>query len=100
MENKRIRKSYDRDFKVSVMKLILEKHQSVSKVSRDLGVSQNTLHLWKRSFLEDSRACFPGNGKVTEHEAEVRRLKQELELVKEERDILKKAVGIFSETRR
>mgnify|MGYP003960191511 FL=1 len=100
MENKRIRKTYDRDFKVSVMKLILEKHQSVSKVSRDLGVSQNTLHLWKRSFLEDSRNCFPGNGKVTEHEAEVRRLKQELSLVKEERDILKKAVGIFSETRR
>jgi len=85
MEEKRIRKTYDRDFKVSVMKLILEKHQSVSKVSRDLGVSQNTLHLWKRSFLD---------------EAEVRRLKQELSLVKEERDILKKAVGIFSETRR
>ena len=97
MENKRRRNVYDRDFKVSAMKLILEKHQSVS---RDLGVSQNTLHLWKRSFLEDSRNCFPGNGKVTEHEAEVRRLKQELELVKEERDILKKTVGIFSETRR
>jgi len=56
MENKRIRKTYDRDFKVSVMKLILEKHQSVSKVSRDLGVSQNTLHLWKRSFLEQKFA--------------------------------------------
>ena len=40
MENKRIRKTYDRDFKVSVMKLILEKHQSVSKVSRDLRKSE------------------------------------------------------------
>ena len=100
MEGKRIRRTYDRDFKVSALKLILEKHQSVSKVSRDLGISQNTLHNRKKAFLEDSRSCFPGNGKVTEHEAEVRRLKQELELVKEERDILKKAVGIFSETRR
>ena len=90
MENKRRRNVYDRDFKVSAMKLILEKHQSVSKVSRDLGISQNTLHNWKKAFLEDSRSCFPGNGKVTEHEAEVRRLKQELKLVKEERDILKK----------
>ena len=95
MEGKRIRQTYGRDFKVSAMKLILEKHQSVTKVSRDLGVSQNTLHLWKKSFLEDSRNCFPGNGKVTEHEAEVRRLKQELELVKEERDIFKKAVAYF-----
>jgi len=100
MEEHRIRRTYDRDFKVSAMRLILEKHQSVSRVSRDLGVNQNTLHNWKKAYLEDSRNCFPGNGKVTEHEAEVRRLKRELALVKEERDILKKAVGIFSETRR
>jgi len=60
----------------------------------------NTLHAWKKAFLEDSRNCFPGNGKVTEYETEMTRLKRELELVKEERDILKKAVGIFSETRR
>ncbi len=78
MENKRIRKTNDRDFKVSVMKLILEKHQSVAKVFRDFGVSQNTLHKWKRIFLADSRNGFPGNGKVTEHEAEVRWLKRAL----------------------
>ncbi len=96
MEIKRTRNSYDRDFKVSAMKLIIDKHQSVAKVSRDLGVNQNTLHQWKRSFLEDSRNCFPGNGKVTDYEDEMCRLKRELELVKEERDILKKVVGIFS----
>ena len=96
MEIKRTRNRYDRDFKVSAMKLIIEKHQSVAKVSRDLGVNQNTLHQWKRSFLDDSRNCFPGNGNVTDYEGEMRRLKRELELVKEERDILKKLVGIFS----
>ena len=100
MVTKRKRNVYNRDFKIKVMKLILEKHQSVARVSKDLGVSQNTLHQWKKAFIEHSRNCFPGNGKVTEHEAEVRRLKRELELVKEERDILKKAVGIFSETSR
>jgi transposase len=96
VENKSTRTRYDRDFKVSAVKLILEKHQSISKVSRDLGVSQNSLHKWKKAFIADSRNCFPGNGKVTEHEEEIRRLKRELELVKEERDILKKAVVIFS----
>ena len=100
MENKRVRNSYDRDFKVSAIKLILEKHQSITKVSRDLGVSQNSLHQWKKAFLEDSRNCFPGNGKVAEHEEEIRQLKRELELVKEERDILKKAVVIFLEPKR
>jgi len=100
MERKNTRKTYDRDFKVSAVKLILEKHQSVSKVSRDLGVSQNSLHLWRRAFLKDSRSCFPGNGEVTAYEDEFRRLKRELELVTEERDILKKAVGIVSEIRK
>lgn len=100
METKRRRKTYDRDFKVSAVKLILEKQQSVSKISRDLGVSQNSLHLWKRAFLKDSRNCFPGNGEVMEYEAKMRKMARELELVKEERDILKKAVGIVSETRK
>ncbi len=100
MENKRIRKTYDRDFKVSALKLILEKHQRIAKVSRDLGVGQNTLHKWKRIFLADSRHGFPGNGKVLEYEAEMRRLKRDLELVQEEQDILKKAMGIFSQTSR
>ena len=97
METKQRRKRYDRDFKISAVKLILEKHQSVAKVSRDLGVSQNSLHLWRKALLEDSRNCFPGNGKVTEYDEEMRQLRYELEIVKEERDILKKAVGIFSE---
>ncbi len=84
IENKSIRKIYDRDFKISAMKLILATHQRVAKVSRYLGVSQNTLHKWKRIFLADSRHGFPGNGKVLEHEAEMRRLKRDLELVQEE----------------
>ena len=100
MEAKRRRKTYDREFKLSAVKLILEKHQSVSKISRDLGVSQNSLHLWKRAFLEDSRNCFPGNGEVMEYEIKMRKIARELEIVKEERDILKKAVGIVSEIRK
>lgn len=103
MENNRIRKTYDRDFKVSAMRLILEKHQSVARVFRDLGVSQNAFHQWKRSFLKDSRACFSGNGKATEHEAEVRRLKQERDILKFIRRHLSvdgKALAIFSKTPR
>ena len=63
-------------------------------------MSQNSLHLWRKAFLEDSRNCFPGNGKVTEYDEEMRQLRYELEIVKEERDILKKTVGIFSEIKR
>ena len=81
MKANRTRKTYDREFKVSAVKLILEKHQSVSKISRDLGVSQNSLHLWKRAFLEDSRNCFPGNGEVMVYEAKMAKMARELEII-------------------
>ncbi|MFQ6678740.1 MAG: transposase [Fidelibacterota bacterium] len=51
MEKKQTRTQYDRDFKVSAIKLILEKHQSISKVPRNLGVGQNSLHKWKKAVI-------------------------------------------------
>ncbi len=78
----------------------MEKHQPVARVARDLGVSVNSLHNWKQQFLKDSGDTFPGHGRRTDKDDELQRLKRELVLVKEERDILKKVVGIFSETKR
>ena len=100
MFEERVRKSYDREFNLSAVNLVLEKHQPVTKVARDLGISVNSLHKWKQWFLQDSRNSFPGHGRLNGRDEELRRLKRELAVVKEERDILKKAVGIFSETNR
>jgi len=73
--------------------------KSISEIAKDLGISCSMLARWKREQEEYKDNAFPGLGKVrrgTDLEEENRRLKKELALVQEERDILKKAVAIFS----
>ena len=61
-----------------------------------MGISDSAIHGWRKELAEYGSQAFPGSGHQTAQEEELRRLKRELEIVKQERDILKKAVGIFS----
>ena len=61
-----------------------------------LPISDSAIHGWRKELTEHGKDAFPGKGHQTELEEENRRLKRELERVQQERDILKKAVGIFS----
>lgn len=90
------RKSYDKEFKLSAVKMIVEGGMRVSRVSKDLGVNENSLHNWKRAYLEDQQNAFPGKGRMKPEEEELRKLKRELHIVTMERDILKKAIGYFT----
>jgi len=96
MEQGKKRKSYGKEFKLDAVRLIVEGGRSVASVARDLGVNENSLHHWKRRFLNDAQDSFPGHGKLKPEDEELRRLRRELEEVMEERDILKKALGYFS----
>jgi transposase len=51
---------------------------------------------WKAQFESEGVKAFPGNGKVTGQDEEIRRLRRELSIAQQERDILKKAVGFFA----
>ena len=90
------RKSYDKEFKLSAVKMILDGEMSISRVSRDLGVNQNSLHNWKKAYLENQQNSFPGKGRMKPEEEELRKLNKELSIVKMERDILKKAIAFFA----
>jgi len=96
MSANKTRKNYDKEFKIQAVKLVLESDKSVANIAEDLGISDNTLFLWKKQYLEDARNAFPGKGKLKPEEEEMRRLKKELAHVKMERDILKKAVAFFA----
>ena len=100
MEGDKKRKTYDKQFKLDAVRLIVEEGRSVASVARDLGINENSLHYWRRQFENDGTDAFPGHGKLKPEEEELRRLKREVEDVKEERDILKKAIGYFSPARR
>ena len=90
------RKTYDKEFKLSAVKMVVEGGMSVSRVSRDLGVNENSLYKWKRTYQEDQQMAFPGKGKMKPEDEDLRKLKRELSIVKMERDILKKAIAFFA----
>jgi len=68
----------------------------VGKVARELDIHPNLLHLWRRRFLAQGDKAFVGKGRVRPEEAEIRGLWKQLEKVRQERDILKKALAVFS----
>ena len=90
------RRSFDKEFKLSAVKLVLESEKSVESIASELGVSSNTLFNWKRKYLEDAKNAFPGKGRMKPEDEEVWRVKKELLRVTMERDILKKALGHFA----
>lgn len=96
------RKNYGKEFKESAVLEVIERGVPASQVARDLGVNENMLRKWKKQYEEQGPRSFPGNGRqnLSETEAELVQLRKELAQVTEERDILKKAVGIFSQRRR
>lgn len=95
-KDKRQRRKFDREFKMEAVRLVAKEGRAVAEVARNLGIHENLLHRWKKLYLEDEKYAFPGKGYLKPHDEELRRLKRELADVKEERDILKKALAIFS----
>lgn len=92
------RRRFSVEFKREAVLLILDGSRSPTEVARELDINVNMLHNWRRQYLDDQDNAFPGKGNLKPEDAEFRRLRRELEEVKLERDILKKALAIFSKT--
>ena len=88
------KKRFDRDFKISAVKMVIREGHTAAEVARSLGIHANQLYSWKKKYSNDGEKAFPGKGHLTEISA----LRKQLREVEMERDILKKAVGIFSKT--
>ncbi len=90
------RRKYDRQFKIETVRLVVGEGRKAAEVARDLGIHVNLIYLWKKQLSADPKEAFPGLGKLRASDAELRKLQRKLADVKEERDILKKALAIFS----
>ena len=88
------RRKYDRQFKIDTIRHLENSGKKASEIARDLGIRYDLISRWKRELSVDNIRAFPGNGKSRDEE--IARLKKDLADVKMERDILKKAVAIFS----
>ena len=95
-----MRKSkYSKEFKDSTVQLILNDGESVVKVADDLGLNSKTLYHWvtiyKKAHKIPTRSINLSSSKESESE-ELKRLRHENKILKQERDILKKAAAYFA----
>jgi len=95
------RRKYDREFKRDAVEMVIRSGKSATEVGKDLGINGNMLARWKAEHLgelDESCGALPESGmKPSEVEAENRKLRKELAYIREQRDILKKAISIFSQ---
>ena len=91
------RRQYTKEFKIEAVRLIIEEGRPISDVARELGTAQSLLHRWKKKSEEGKIDPFPGQGRLSPEDEELRRLRRENERLRMEHEILKKAVAIFSE---
>ena len=91
-------KVYEQEFKVMLVEL-LNSGRKVQEVSDEYGLNGNMLRSWKREY-EAKSGDFSKKREISPEEQELKTLRKELREVTLERDILKKAVGIFSKSDR
>ncbi len=91
------RRQFTKEFKVEAVRLVVEEGRSISEVARELGIGENLLSRWKKKSEEGKIEPFPGKGRLSPEDDELRQLRRENKRLRMERDILKKAVAIFSE---
>ena len=96
MEGKK--RQYTQEFKKEAVEYSLSSEKSVEEVAGDLGISHHNLTRWRKEYRKRGELAFPGHGKenLTPQEEKVRRLQKELQDTQIERDILKKALAIFT----
>jgi transposase len=92
----KIRKKYSQEFKQDAVKLVTDQGYRASEASRNLGVNISVLRRWIKELEKDKAAAFPGNGRMTPEQEEMKRLREEVKRLRMEREILKKATAFFA----
>ncbi len=87
--------TYTKEFKQQAVQLFETSGKSKTQIARDLGISDSALSKWCKEFGEQGEEAFPGKGHQTSLEEENRRLRREFDFLRQEREILKKAMSIF-----
>ena len=90
------RRQYTKEFKLEAVQLALNSQSTISDTAQHLGIRPNILSRWIREYKADEEHAFPGLGNLKEPDDELRRLRKALRDAEMERDILKKALAIFS----
>jgi transposase len=90
------RRSFNREFKIAAVQLVIGKGYSFAEAARSLDISENLLRKWKQNLEAEGDQAFPGHGQLPPLEEELRRLRADNKRLLLERDILKKAAAFFA----
>ena len=95
-QEKQRKKRFDKEFKISAVKIVLEGTQSIASLAKELGINSNTLQNWKQQYLREKSET-PGV-KLTQNEmeAELYRLRKEIAGLKQQNEFLKKVSAYFA----
>jgi transposase len=98
---KQKRRVYTAEFRQESLRLLESSGKGVREIERELGITPGLLYKWQARYEEAERSENGNKGtSIGELEAEIRRLKRENTILQEEREILKKAVRLFSQEQR
>jgi transposase len=92
-------RSYAKEFKLDALELLKRGDQSAGEIERQLGITPGLLVKWRARYQilqSDGQEVQLGRSDLEGAKAEIRRLQRELSAAEEEREILKKALNIFS----
>ena len=92
------RKQYSSQFKREAVQLVTQGGLSIAQAARDLGLNDNMVSRWKKEAEQNGQRAFPGQGHPQDEE--LSRLRRENEVLRQEREVLKKAISIFSQAGR
>ena len=96
------RKRYSKQFKLDTIQMYENGEKSMALVERELGITDGLLAKWRDDLqrVKDPASVFPGNGNLPEQEARIRQLERENAQLRQEKEILKKVLGIYSKDAR
>lgn len=92
------RRKYSKEFKLEAIRMYENGERSQAEIERELGITKGLLGKWQEAFVRQPKKgeAFPGNGRLTETEGRIRQLERENALLKEDKEILKKVLGMYS----
>ena len=90
------KKKYTPEFKIEAVKLVTEQGYKPTEAARNLGIHPSVLNRGRSQLASEGKNTFPGKGRLTSEKEELQKLRKEVQRLKMERDILKKAAAFFA----
>ena len=93
-------KRYSEEFKINAVKHCLDQNLTAAQTARELGVNENTMRQWLKTYKQNEEEPFVGSGNLRTEEREIKELKKRIRDLEEENEILKKVAAIFAANRK